>query len=93
MRRHHPDTRDVAGAGPEPSAPSPEPLRRPAPEALQQVMDAYELLRDPVRRAEHDRRREAPAPATAPTPVPVRQSSRVRGDLPIRAGPVRWHHR
>jgi len=64
LRSHHPDTRpgdrtssDRGGDG----------------VSLADVLAAYELLRDPVARAEHDRaRRRAPAaPAAAPRRTPV----------------------
>ncbi|MEU5263298.1 J domain-containing protein [Amycolatopsis sp. NPDC021455] len=49
------------------------------------VVAAYELLRDPRRRAEFDRR-------TRGVPVPVRRHSARKTDVPdVRAGPVRHH--
>lgn len=70
LRRHHPDTRGTRehadGAA--------------SDTALQQVLAAYAILGDPVRRAEYDRRR------TPPRLRPIRTYQ-----PPIRVGPVRWH--
>jgi curved DNA-binding protein CbpA len=52
LRAHHPDTRHP-------------PASKTADENLRQVLAAYNLLRDPARRADYDR---APAHATTPPP-------------------------
>ncbi|WP_121004498.1 J domain-containing protein [Saccharothrix australiensis] len=78
----HPDTR---------SAPT-DPAR------LAEVLAAYALLRDPERRAAHDRRHTAPpspdpvaaAPGPVPIPVRVRRGGQA-GQPDIRVGPVRHH--
>lgn len=74
LRAHHPDTRDqptgaAADAGTE----------------LQRVLTAYAILRDPVRRAEYDRRSKPAEPDP-----PTRHDHARTDDPPIRAGPVRW---
>jgi curved DNA-binding protein CbpA len=89
LRRHHPDTR--AGQVTH-SAPSDA--------ALQQILDAYAILRDPERRAEYDEqtrvRVRRPAPM-APRVVRFRTSAGPAAEPPIQAGPVYWqpsrHHR
>ncbi|MBA0125182.1 J domain-containing protein [Haloechinothrix sp. YIM 98757] len=64
---------------------------------LGEVVDAYERLRDPGRRTEHDRARHAGtrrARRTGPEPteVPVRVHRTPRQPEPdVRAGPVRRH--
>lgn len=71
LRSHHPDTSAGDRTTPDPEGDG---------VSLGDVLAAYELLRDPVARAEHDRtRRRAPAPtAAAPrrTPVVVRAEPR-----------------
>ncbi len=56
---------------------------------LGEVLDAYRVLRDPVRRAAYDRQR----PVDGPTTVPVRihRSSRTDPEPDLRIGPVRRH--
>ncbi|MFI8188592.1 J domain-containing protein [Streptomyces sp. NPDC085946] len=55
-------------------------------ERFGRVRDAYETLRDPGRRAAHDRGR-----APAPPPAPARPARRATvPEPPLRAGPVRW---
>ncbi|SNR81352.1 DnaJ domain-containing protein [Haloechinothrix alba] len=64
---------------------------------LGEVVDAYETLRDPGRRADHDRARragsrEARRAGSDPTDVPVRVHRTPRQQEPdVRAGPVRRH--
>jgi curved DNA-binding protein CbpA len=74
VRRHHPDRAAES---------------TPDAEALDQVVTAYAVLRDPERRAEYDKRRR-----------PIRRVRRVsqpvnpppsRDEPPIRVGPVRYH--
>ena len=69
VREHHPDSR--AAAGPAGDAAHDR--------ALGQVMAAYEVLRDPGRRARYDglrRGRPSPKPAPARVPVVVRRTGR-----------------
>ncbi|MBS9533640.1 J domain-containing protein [Mycobacterium sp. M1] len=69
LRTHHPDLRSGGDAPTHTTA------------ELQRVLQAYAVLRDPVRRAAHDRatRRMNGLRATRPGPPP------------LWAGPVRWH--
>lgn len=81
LRRLHPDT------GAQPADPA----------RLADVLAAYAVLRDPVRRAMYDRQHPSSAPPPSAASAPVRISVRVRsGALPRRpdiwAGPVRRHH-
>jgi len=95
LRRHHPDSAPSrAGEGSEPAAGG-----RSAGETLRDVIEAYELLRDPRRRADYDRGHpvvEPPEPARAPSsPSPAPPPSArftARGDdhLLLRASPVSW---
>ena len=80
LRRYHPDTRLPA----DPSAGT------VSDAALEQVLTAYAVLRDPVRRFDYDQW-TAPRPAPAPPTQPIRPS-RIRrfDDPPLRAGPVHW---
>ena len=77
LRRHHPDTRD----------PGDEHGRVASDTTLQRVLAAYEVLHDPVRRAEYDQQ----ARAARARPRQLRANDRVVGRPPIIAGPVRWH--
>ncbi|WP_076264035.1 J domain-containing protein [Intrasporangium flavum] len=77
LRRHHPDTRD----------PGDEHGRVASDTALQQVLAAYAVLHDPVRRAAYDQQSRA----SRPVPRQRRGNDRVVGRPPIIAGPVRWH--
>jgi len=80
LRRHPPDTRvsddKSHGAG--------------SDMALQQVLAAYTVLRDPARRADYDQE-------TTPPRHPARRRQQAPNDHdaydqpPIVAGPVRWH--
>ncbi|MDQ0851917.1 hypothetical protein QFZ79_000028 [Arthrobacter sp. V4I6] len=77
VRTHHPDTRapETVDAGPESSA-----------QELHDIMDAYAVLGDPVRRAAYDRqRRGSPPPEPAPSPPPHEPS---RAGPPSRSGPA-----
>jgi curved DNA-binding protein CbpA len=81
LRQHHPDTR-VAEQGQSVAS---------VDAALQEVLTAYEALRDPARRADYDRLRTITAPRS------TRQNIRIHprhNDLnitpPIQAGPVHW---
>jgi curved DNA-binding protein CbpA len=87
LRRYHPDTRT-------PGDPSQDAV---SDAALQQVLTAYAVLRDPGRRADYDQRYATrPAPTRpSPTiaeaePIFVSWSGSVN-ELPLRAGPVHWN--
>ncbi|MFE4835759.1 J domain-containing protein [Arthrobacter sp. NPDC056691] len=67
MRRHHPD---VAGGD-------------AVPDELQLIMEAFAVLRDPKRRAAHDR-----GAVRQPHNVPVHVTR--RPEPPLRVTPVRW---
>ncbi len=86
VRRHHPDLRDAP-------APTPDDDGGRAGDAdLGRILSAYALLRDPDRRAQHDRLRRRAAPPTS-RPFPVTQTPRRRPAYrqpPIQAGPVVW---
>lgn len=69
-RRHHPDTRD-------------DDVTPADPSALQQIIAAYDILRDPSLRSEYDQR-------TRPSRGPRSNRWLVSGPSPIRAGPVHW---
>ena len=81
LRRHHPDTRTV----------EPEEAGGPADIALQEILTAYEVLRDPARRADYDRLRAASRPDAPPDIRVRRMPAASANDPPLRAGPVRWH--
>jgi curved DNA-binding protein CbpA len=87
LRRYHPDTRT-------PGDPSQDAV---SDAALQQVLTAYAVLRDPGRRADYDQRYTTQQSPTRPSPTiaeaepvfvswtgPVNEPS-------LRAGPVRWN--
>jgi len=76
LRRYHPDTR-VA---------SDESERAVSDATLQQVIAAYSVLHDPVRRSDYDRQN-----ATARPRPHLRLDDRALRRPPIVAGPVRWH--
>ncbi|WP_082965396.1 J domain-containing protein [Mycobacterium sp. ACS1612] len=60
VREHHPDAKPAIGQ----STPS-------ADEALRRVVEAYELLRDPERRARYDRAHARAESASASLRIPV----------------------
>jgi curved DNA-binding protein CbpA len=68
VREHHPDSR--AAAGPSGDAAHDR--------ALGRVMAAYEVLRDPGRRAGYDGQRYGPSPPPARVPVVVRRTGQSR---------------
>ncbi len=84
LREVHPDTRGGLSDGPD-----------PAHADLRALQEAYEVLRDPARRARYDaERRAAQKPAEAPAtgiavPVRVRVRKPPPRDWLIRVGPVR----
>ena len=80
LRRHHPDTR----------APVDESHSDSSDAALQLILAAYPVLRDPARRAHYDRevrRRSQPPPRKPPPPL---NQHRAYDQPPIVAGPVYW---
>lgn len=91
LRRYHPDTRRDSGDTAQADA------------ALGEVLNAYTVLHDPVRRAEYDQHRaQSPTrPASSSIPVRVTDTSSEAGRIPVRSrtasgpplwvGPVRWH--
>jgi len=88
LRRHHPDTR-----GPDEQANS-----TGSDTALQHVLAAYTVLRDPARRADYDRETTSrvhaagPRSQQTPRPWPLLNQPGTHDQPPIVAGPVRWHH-
>jgi curved DNA-binding protein CbpA len=81
LRQHHPDTR----------APIDEPQDAVSDQALQHVLAAYAVLRDPTRRADYDREvRSLTRPVARRSQQPPNRHSTHR-QPPIVAGPVRWH--
>jgi curved DNA-binding protein CbpA len=78
LRRHHPDTRAIVE----------ESHGTLSDTALQQVLAAYAVLRDPTRRADYDRTTSQRA---HPARRQLEHQSRRRVDRqPIVAGPVYW---
>jgi curved DNA-binding protein CbpA len=86
LRQHHPDTR---GAGPRRGGDAANQTNEAA-QAVQLVLTAYEVLRDPARRAAYDRLRTSSGSAI-PVRVRVHQAPTTPDTPPIQAGPVRWH--
>jgi molecular chaperone DnaJ len=85
VREHHPDLRN---------GPTPDTRNDRGSTDLGRILSAYALLRDPDRRADHDRqqRRTAPSNTAAPIhPVPTARRRRpAYRQPPIQAGPVLW---
>jgi DnaJ-class molecular chaperone len=73
VRAHHPDTRPAGPVSADPNAEAQE---------LQEIMDAYAVLGDPVKRATYDRQKP-----TRPQPPPRNQGP-FGPDLII--GPLQW---
>lgn len=86
LRQHHPDTRS---AGPRRDGDAADQTNEAA-QAVQLVLTAYEVLRDPARRAAYDRLRTSSGSAI-PVRVRVHQAPTTPDTPPIQAGPVRWH--
>lgn len=83
LRQLHPDVRQAATADPDRLDPPPD---------LAAVQHAYQVLRDPARRARYDaelRARAGHRPAGTPVPIPVRRHGPTREEPLIRAGRVR----
>jgi curved DNA-binding protein CbpA len=81
LRRHHPDTR----------TPDDESPKVVSDTALQQVLAAYTVLHDPVRRADYDRQFTSPGHQGRRGLQQPRDHYGEYGRPPIIAGPVRWH--
>jgi curved DNA-binding protein CbpA len=85
LRMHHPDTRPgeaVPGVAPGTAGELHE-LHE-----LHEIMDAYAVLSDPVKRAEHDRERQGHLSSQPPAAVPRRPP--VPHSPALIIGPVRW---
>ena len=82
MRARHPDTSTSAD-------PATAPPAGTAPD-VQAVMDAYSVLKDPVRRAAYDRQHKATPSETGPTSS-RQETSRFPQGPPLIVGPLRWH--
>lgn len=83
LRQLHPDVRPPTAIDPEQPDPSPD---------LAAVQQAYQVLRDPARRARYDaelRARTERRPTGTPVPVAVRLHRTEREEPLIRAGRVR----
>jgi curved DNA-binding protein CbpA len=83
LRQLHPDVRHAAATGPERPDPPPD---------LAAVQQAYQVLRDPARRARYDaelRARAGRREAGTPVPVVVRRHRTERDEPLIRVGRVR----
>ncbi|UUL77187.1 J domain-containing protein [Pseudarthrobacter sp. Fe7] len=90
MRSHHPDM-DGRQAGGDNQAAANQPARSGAPtqgDELLRIMQAFDVLRDPGRRADYDRRLAAAAPII----IPVRRtrSTGAPSGPAIRVTPVQW---
>ena len=87
LRRYHPDTRTPGDSSQDAVSDA----------ALQQVLTAYAVLRDPGRRADYDQRYTMQQSPTRPSPTiaeaePVFVSwTGPVDEPPLRAGPVRWN--
>ena len=82
LRRHHPDLRP---------APATQDGAAAERELLGQIMDAHNVLADPVQRARYPR--QAPGTATGQGPCEgalVSGPAPLSGQPPIVAGPLRW---
>ena len=82
VRRHHPDTRAAE-------------VDDDADQRLQEILNAYATLRDPIRRAAYDQAQARAAAPRAPSPGPrfsaaAPVSTPIRVDPAIRVGPVHW---
>jgi hypothetical protein len=81
LRRHHPDTRASA-----------DQLHGALSDAaLQQVLAAYTMIRDPGRRADCDREVRPRSHPASQRPQQTLNKYGAHGQPPIIAGPVRWH--
>ena len=81
LRRYHPDSRDATHVRDAVD----HDLGTDAAGALRMIIEAYEVLRDPRRRADYDRRQEVQTPVRSSFPTGEEQG------FILRAGPVRWN--
>lgn len=88
VRRHHPDTRAPGETSPIIGRGVADDSATRHDTALQDVVAAYRVLHDPVRRAEYDKRRRPRPPVVRRV---QRRTARPESDRPpIIAGPVYW---
>lgn len=106
VRRLHPDTRSprtpatsvTSAAAAEPAGS--EGADDDADQRLQEILNAYATLRDPVRRAAYDRARSRPVTPATPAVWPAARATRAPDTLQrpgptrvgpaLRVGPVHW---
>jgi curved DNA-binding protein CbpA len=81
LRQHHPDTR----------TPLDERHHVVSDQALQHVLAAYAVLRDPTRRADYDREVWSHTHPVTRRPQQAPNRPGTHRQPPIVAGPVRWH--
>jgi len=80
LRQHHPDTR----------SPADEPQGILNDQALQQILAAYRVLKDPTLRADYDRQIRSDIDRVARPPREPLNRYRTYLQPPIVAGPVHW---
>jgi len=80
LREHHPDTRSPAGEAQDARADA----------TLRQVLAAYTVLRDPIRRARYDRETNRHLRPQPRQPQPTPRPGRAYVQPPIVASPVYW---
>lgn len=78
LRTYHPDVR-------------PGMSRSTADERLRQIIAAYALLRDPTRRADYDHISSVAKADSRPITMTVTRTDTHDEQVPLWAGPVRWH--
>lgn len=82
MRARHPDTRTTSGSDSAVTGTASD---------VQGIMDAYAVLKDPVRRAAYDRHQGVQPEHTQPKRVGNDGIGFSAADPPLTVGPVRWH--
>lgn len=92
VRRHHPDTRTPDQGSPIAHREVTDDSGARHDTALQEVVAAYRVLRDPVRRAEYDRRHRPQPPLVRQPQRPTTPTVRTTNSEgpAIIAGPVHW---
>jgi len=92
LREHHPDSRTPDQASPISDRGIADTSATDHDTALQDVVDAYKVLHDPIQRAEYDKRRLPPShPKTQPERRTTPRSRIPQFERPpIIAGPVSW---
>jgi len=80
LRRFHPDTRTPGDRSRDATSDA----------ALQKILAAYAVLRDPDRRAEYDQQ-HSPPPTLAPGRLIFVPQPGTGDESPLRAGPVHWN--